>query len=246
MIATKLFIVAKPVKKPKARIFCFPYAGGSAHSYFSWKERFPDDIELVLVQPPGRGKRILEKPHQSMLQYVNELLEFQDYLTGIPYILFGHSLGARVAYELANQLNLKEAPLPMSLVVSGSPAPHKRRCETPTFDLPDDEFIDEVLRLNGTPTEVTQNYELMSLILPLLRADFKIAETYIAEKNIIPLPIVVFSGESDPFVKLDDIRAWQELTDYEVETNMLPGDHFFINEHTQFLTGRISALTQNT
>lgn len=242
----KLFFVVKPVTNPRVRVFCFPFAGGSVNTYFSWKEEFVDDVELVLVQPPGRGARILEKAHESMQDYISELLKHPDYMTDVPYILFGHSLGARVAFELASQLIDKNCPAPVSLVASGSRAPHTNNRNAPTFDLPEDEFVHEIIRLNGTPIEITQNEEMMSLVLPVLRADIKVAETYLAEKHAMPFPIVVFSGDSDPSINDEEVQAWQELSEFEVEMNMLPGDHFFINQHGKVLTERIALLAQNT
>ena len=242
----KLFFVVKPVTNPSVRIFCFPFAGGSVNTYFSWKDEFADDVELVLVQPPGRGARILEKAHESMQDYTGELLKHQDYMTNVPYILFGHSLGAKVAFELAIHLIDNNCPAPVSLVASGSRAPHTSSRKVPTFDLPDDEFIHEIHGLNGTPIEIMQNEEMMGLVLPVLRADLKVAETYLSEKHAMPFPIVVFSGDSDPSINDEEVHAWQELSEFEVEMNMLPGDHFFINQHGKVLTERIALLAQNT
>lgn len=245
-MADKLFYIINPVKTPSFRIFCFPFAGGNINTYFSWKDKFADDVELVLIQPPGRGSRIMEKPHDSMQSYINELLERTNYFTHVPYILFGHSLGARVAYELACQLISNDCPAPHSLVVSGSRAPHINNASATTFDLPDDEFIELIIKLNGTPTEVAQNKEMMSLVLPLLRADFKIAETYVAKKLVMPLPVVVFSGNNDSSINIDAVEAWRELSEFDVQIDVLPGDHFFINEHTDTITKRITVLTQNS
>lgn len=241
----KLFSVVRPLKKPRVRVFCFPFAGGGANIYFSWKDAFVDDVELVLVQPPGRGARISEKAHESMQDYINELLKHQDYMTNVPYILFGHSLGARVAFELASQLINNNFPPPVSLVASGSRAPHTNSCKVPTFNLSDDEFVHEITRLNGTPIEIMQNEEMMSLILPALRADFKVAETYLAEKRAMPFPIVVFYGDNDPSTNQEEVLAWQELSEFEVEINVLLGDHFFINQYGKVLTERICLLSQN-
>lgn len=244
-MSDKLFFVAKPAVNPRVRVFCFPFAGGGINTYLPWKQQFSNDIELVLVQPPGRGSRILEDVHECMEDYIDELLIHQDYLTSVPYILFGHSLGARVVFELASQLSNKGLPAPISLVASGSRAPHMHSRKKPTFNLPDDAFIEEVVRLNGTPNEIIENDEIMSLLLPLLRADFKIAETYSAKKHSLPFPIIVFSGDNDPSINDEEVKGWRELSKYEVEINILEGDHFFINEHGSTLTGRIAQLTQS-
>lgn len=245
-MSDELFFVAKAVINPRVRIFCFPFAGGGITTYLSWVHDFADDVELVLVQPPGRGSRMLETAHENIQDYIDELLEHQDYLTSVPYILFGHSLGALVAFELASQLIAKSCPVPISLVASGSRAPHMNNRKAPTFDLPDEAFIQEIIRLNGTPVEVLQNEEMMSLVLPLLRADFKVAETYLAKKLALPFPIVVFSGDSDPSINDNEVEAWCELSKHDVEMHMLSGDHFFINEHGGVIVDQIAQLTVNS
>lgn len=245
-MSDKLFFVAKPVINPRVRVFCFPFAGGSINTYLSWKKQFCNEVELVLVQPPGRGSRIQEKAHECMQGYINELLMHQNYMTSAPYILFGHSLGARVVFELASQFTAKGLPSPISLIASGSRAPHINNRKAHTFDLPDEVFIEEIAKLNGTPNEIIENKEMMSLLLPLLRADFKIAETYLAKKLSLPFPIIVFSGDSDPSINYEEIEAWRELSKFDVEINILKGDHFFINEHGGTLTGRIARLAQNS
>jgi surfactin synthase thioesterase subunit len=245
-MADKLFFVAKPVTNPRVRIFCFPFAGGSINTYLPWVCDFADDVELVLIQPPGRGSRMLEKPHECMQDYINELFVQKNYFTKVPYILFGHSLGARVAFELASQLTTGNCPPPLSVVASGSRAPHLNNFRAPTFDLSDEALTQAIARLNGTPTDIIQNKEIMSLMLPLLRADFKISETYIAKKFMLPFPIVVFYGDCDPSVNLDEVEAWRELSLYDTEINMLTGDHFFINKHKAILTKRIAQLTLNS
>ncbi|MBE0457792.1 thioesterase [Pseudoalteromonas prydzensis] len=212
------------------RLFCFPFAGGSTVTYMPWIERFGDEVELILVQPPGRGTRINEHPYDNMNSLVEELMLDAAYFTRIPYILFGHSLGSRVAFELCCQLKYSEFPLPEYFIASGSKAPHLLKKNNGFYDLPQDKFIQELRKLNGTPLEVLLNQELMELLIPMIRADFKISDTYQSKKNCMPFPILVLNGDSDTGMVKDQVVAWSELTRSVFNIVQLPGDHFFINQ----------------
>ena len=121
----KTFIIPKPQVSARLRLFLFPYAGGSASTYIHWAKLFDDNlhVELVLVQLPGRGSRMTEPLHQTMESIMSELLEHASYITSLPYILFGHSLGGKIAYELACRLRALTLPLPKYLIASASGAP---------------------------------------------------------------------------------------------------------------------------
>ncbi|SEB03935.1 thioesterase II family protein [Alkalimonas amylolytica] len=226
----KLFVIPKPKSHPAIRLFCFPFAGGGINTYTSWLDRLYDNVELVLVQPPGRGSRLQEAPHASMDSLVYELMQYAEFITDVPYLLFGHSLGSRVAYELCYQLKANNMRLPECLIASGSKAPHiltDRRC---IHDLPREAFVNELKQLNGTPQEVLDNDDLMDLLLPLLRSDFKIADSYKATAVRMPFPIVVFHGEEDFEIKPEHLMGWQDLSDFDSPIINFPGEHFFIND----------------
>ena len=100
----KWFVVPKPLMKPRLRVFCFPYAGGNAATYISWATQLPAGVELVSVQTPGRATRIMEQPLDEMSAIVNQLMHFSDYITEVPCLFIGHSLGSRVAFALTSAL----------------------------------------------------------------------------------------------------------------------------------------------
>ncbi|MBQ4814042.1 thioesterase [Pseudoalteromonas luteoviolacea] len=212
------------------RIFCFPFAGGGANSYISWPQWLPNNIELVLIEPPGRGARISEPCCEDMQEWINELLLHKEEITRLPYVFFGHSLGAHVAFELCCQLKQYQCRLPLRFIASGSEAPHLISHKKQIHTLPRNEFIHELKQLNGTPGELLDNAEMMNLMLPILRADFKIAETYTASPTTMPFPISVFHGLDDIEISLAQREAWQHLSQQQCNIHEFKGDHFFILE----------------
>lgn len=220
-----------PEKKPSAklRLFLFPFAGGGISTYMPWCSSFNQDVELVLVQPPGRGARMAEKAFDDMNSLVAEILKSKALIHEMPCIFFGHSLGSRIAYETCCQLGANQLALPLHLIVSGSKAAHINDKPKHVHDLPEQAFITELRRLNGTPAEILENSEILSLLIPLLRADFKISECYKAEGNTIHTPITALGGEQDVDVDLANLSAWEALTTSNFEVNVMRGDHFFIN-----------------
>jgi surfactin synthase thioesterase subunit len=228
-MTNKLFITPKPLLSAKIRLFCFPYAGGSANIFLPWLTMISGGCELVFVQLPGRGARLTEAAHQSMEEVIDELMLHQEFMTSKPFAFFGHSLGSRVCYALASQFLQLGLPTPLVLFASASRAPHLASRKRPVHALSDHELIEELRKLKGTPEEVLDNKELMEFVLPLLRADFKVAETYIATPNILPLPIHVFNGVDDD-ISDTQVAAWQELTEQLIGISEFAGGHFFINQ----------------
>jgi medium-chain acyl-[acyl-carrier-protein] hydrolase len=237
-----------PGKNPSAtlRLFCFPYAGGGATVYSTWPRSLPPHVEVVAVQPPGREGRLGEKPFHNLDDLVAamhpELLQHMDR----PFAFYGHSNGGLMAFELARTLRRTGGPMPLHMFIGGRPAPQVKRDEN-IHALPHDEFIAELRRYAGTPEEILQNAEIMELIMPLLRADFSIGETYAYRPEApLALPITAYGGERDDDVPPEEIEAWREQTSAEFRRVMFPGDHFFITgnraELLQDLSARLHAL----
>lgn len=227
----KLFIIPKPISSPRLRLFCFPYAGGSARTYLDWAAYFNDDIEIVAVQPPGRATRIGETLYEDLPSLVDELIAQAAFITQIPYVFIGHSLGCRVAFELACQLQSRAYPIPVHFFASGCPAPHLKDNNPYTHNLPRDQFIRELQKMNGATDEILLNDELMDILLPVLRADFKMAETYQPARFVLKSPVTVLSGDSDPDVKPIELYAWSELSSEDLTIQYIQGDHFFIDQN---------------
>jgi medium-chain acyl-[acyl-carrier-protein] hydrolase len=220
----------RPNPRAALRLFCFPYAGGGAPIYRNWVERLPPEVEVCPVQLPGRGGRLREKPFSRMAPLAEALAaELRAYLDK-PFAFFGHSMGAIIGFEVARVLRREGAPRPRYLFASGRAAPQIPRPDPPTYELPEAEFIEELRRLNGTPAEVLEHPELMQVMLPLVRADFELIQTYdYTPGPPLDCPISAAGGLEDEGVSREQLEAWREQTAASFTLRMYPGDHFFIH-----------------
>jgi surfactin synthase thioesterase subunit len=228
------------------RMFCLPYAGGSAMFYARWRRTLPQWIEVEPVELPGRGAR-MEEPLDTDLCALAERLtaELLRMPFDRPYGLFGHSLGALLAFEIAHSLLDRGAPAPSVLFASGAEAPAVRDGRRWRLPLSDDQLRDELKDRQGTPADVLDNTEIMCAALPVLRADFLMSGTYAYRRRTpLPCPIHVFGGDEDD-TTADALDAWRHETSDGFDLDMLPGHHFFIHDHQTLLLNRIvAALTQ--
>lgn len=230
-------IYPKPNPQSRARLFCFPYAGGTAMIFRSWPRYLPAEIEVCAVQYPGRGSRIAEGLNEDVEQMVNSSYDKLQPFMNKPFAFFGHSMGALVSYEFARRLQREQRPGPFGLFVSGCTAPHIRQIDEVTYNLPEPEFIAELRKLQGTPPEVLDNKELMQLMLPIIRADFKVSQTYeYVPGPPLECPIRAFGGLKDEQVAREKVEGWGEHTSASFRAQMLPGDHFFLNTSQPLLT----------
>jgi medium-chain acyl-[acyl-carrier-protein] hydrolase len=231
----------RPKPDARLRLFCFPYAGGTSSIYRGWPALFPEIIDVCPVNLPGRAARLYEPAFKSIVLLADELGRALVPYCNIPFAFFGHSMGANVSFELARALRRTNNETPIHLFVSGHRAPHIPDEDPPTYNLPEDEFIEELRRLDGTPTEILEHPELMQLMLPLLRADFEAVQTYaFAAEAPLSCPITAFGGLSDFDVPRENVDAWREHTTRKFTIRMLPGDHFFINTESRMLIECIS------
>ncbi len=214
----------------RLRLFCFPYAGGGSLIYRDWAGKLPATIEVCPAQLPGRGNRRHEPCYTSVGQIVEALAQVILPLLDRPFAFFGHSMGALIAFELARELRRAEGPEPVQLFVSGRSGPQTPRRNAVTYNLPEPAFIERLRHLNGTPREVLEEPEMMQLMIPLLRADFEVSQTYTyTPGSPLACPITAFGGTEDSQVRPEDIAAWREETSAAFSVRMLPGDHFFVN-----------------
>jgi medium-chain acyl-[acyl-carrier-protein] hydrolase len=220
----------------KLRLFCFPYAGGSAAIYNKWFESLPPQVEVSPVQLPGRGSRIHEKPFTRMETLVAETVSALRPLFDKPFAFFGHSMGAAISFEVTRLLRREGSRLPVHLFISGNCAPQLRTEQTHTYNLPEAEFIEELRRLKGTPAEVLEHPELMKVVMPLLRADFELIETYVAaDEPPLDVPMTVYGGMSDVDIPREALEAWGAQTTGPFTCRMLPGDHFYLTSNQRLL-----------
>ncbi|WP_197489968.1 thioesterase II family protein [Rheinheimera sp. SA_1] len=219
------------------RIFCFPFAGGGAGFYRHWAQCLPADIELIAVQLPGRENLLDQPPMTSLTAIVDTLFDSIEPYLDKPFVFFGHSLGALLAYELARMLRSKLDLSPQSLIVSAKRGPHLPGQGVVTHALSDQDFIDELALLNGTPVEFLQDQELMQFLLPQLRADFLVNETYAyLPGSPLRCPIVAMGGIRDPMVTVEELRGWQQHTSQSFSCQLFDGDHFYLQQDKHFMS----------
>lgn len=214
----------------RMRLFCLSYAGGGASAYRNWLRRSSESLDIVAVQLPGRENRMAEPLLTSMEDLVTQVSKEIAQALDRPFAIFGHSLGARVAFEVIRELRRCGQPLPSHLFVSGSRSPEIPE-PRPLHHLGDDDFVRELRRFSGTPQVILQNEELMELFLPILRADFTIDETYrYTVAPPLPVSIIAFHGSDDDEATLEEMEGWQRHTASNFRLRTIRGGHFFIQD----------------
>lgn len=237
---TVRFVCKRPVKDRALRLFCFPYAGGGVTAFRQWHDKLPPRVEMHVLEMPGREMRL----HQPGFLHVDELVRASDapikrYLHE-PFAFFGHSMGALVSFELARLLRREHSVEPAALFLSGHPAP-QLPTEAVTYNLPESEFIEDIRKRGGTPDEVLDDPELMQLVIPTLRSDFQLCQTY-EYKHEPPLKsgITAYGGLNDHLGDRSNLKLWREQTTGPFAVRMFPGDHFFLHSSEHLLLHTLS------
>jgi medium-chain acyl-[acyl-carrier-protein] hydrolase len=218
-------------RQPNASInlLCFPYAGGGASTYRDWQTAWPERIEVCSLELPGRETRFGEPLGTDLLAMAREIAGLIEPLWERPLAFFGHSMGAHLAYETARIVR-ERGHEPHLLIVSGSQAPSAPRREPPLHDLPHAEFVAQLERLRGTPSEVLAEPELLELIVPILRADCTLIECHVSPPGVdLECPVMALGGSEDPHVTREDLAAWRAHTSGEFREHVLAGNHFFVH-----------------
>lgn len=224
------------------RLFCFAYAGGHGGVFASWRERLGTDVEVIGMQLPGHGARLAEAPRTELLDVAAEaarVIAAED--DPRPYALFGHSLGAVLAFETARRLAGLRSTRPSHLFVSACEGPRGLGYTDKSLHLlPDDALVQRLREFNGTPPEVLGHQALMRLMLPILRADFAMLGSYrYREAGPLDVPMTIFGGRHDHTTPADVLESWVDETTRRARTVWIDGDHFFINSHRDALLGEI-------
>jgi len=230
MSADTWWTVFQPNPLAHLKLVCFPYAGGAASMVRSWPSLLPRDVEVYGIQLPGRLSWIAEPFATHVPELVPQIAMALSKLLDRPFALFGHSLGAILGFEVSRWLIRHRGLVPEHLFVAGRRAPQLPHTAPTTYDKSDGAFIARLRDLNGTPPEVLANEALLRLMLPTLRADFQLVETYTyTDAPPLTCPITAFGGIDDEETAGARLDGWRPQTTKAFTRHVLPGDHFFIH-----------------
>jgi pyochelin biosynthetic protein PchC len=234
-----------PVDVPRLRIICFPPASGSASFFREWTSFLPRELEVVATQYPGRGDRFDEPSVTSLHHLGDRIVAALPALLDVPYVLFGHSLGALVAYEVAVRLESMQARRPVKLVVSSCAAPSGKHIVRELSKVDDDEFLKGLQDMVGEAVAIPTDPELRSMILPAARADMMMAETYRPSTGVkLPIPVSVIVGDADPELDYAQACLWSEHTTSHFDIRTFPGGHFYLASQEKELLATIQDLLE--
>ena len=224
----------------RLRLFCFSYAGGGASVFRSWPDGLPPEVEVCAVQLPGRENRLGEAPYTRITPLVANMAEALYPYLDRPFAFFGHSMGALVSFEVARQLRRMHDRQPVALYLAAYRAPQLPNPNIRIYHLPSEVFK-VVLRADGIPETILQNEELMQAMLPTLRADFELCDTYkYKEEPPLDCPFWIFGGLEDIRISAADLEGWPVHTSAACHLSMLPGSHFFLHSAQDLLLAAIS------
>jgi surfactin synthase thioesterase subunit len=201
-----------------------------------WPQYLSDNTEVWAVQLPGRDTRRKEAPSKRLSTIVREIAAAIPPFLELPFAFFGHSLGAMTAFEVARVIRRDLNLEPVHLFVSGCRAPQLPYEDLLLHRMPDDQLLNELRRLNGTPSAVLESAELMALMLPLIRADLEMIETYdYTSEAPLSCPLSVYGGLLDTAVRREQLEAWRDQTTARFRLRFFDGDHFFIRHAESLL-----------
>ncbi|MFF4402810.1 thioesterase II family protein [Streptomyces sp. NPDC001480] len=222
------------------RVVCFPHAGGSASFYFPFSKALSADADVLAVQYPGRQDRRHEPCVNSVTELADILAEELRPWLDRPVTFFGHSMGGSVAFEVATRLQARGMTV-HTLVVSGRRAPSRVRDEQ--VHLRDDEgLLDHIVQLGGTDRQVLSDPELLRMVLPMVRSDYRAAETYRHSPGPkLTCPVLALTGDTDPQVTHEEAAAWGEHTTGPFALEVFSGSHFYLLQHITGVSAAVAS-----
>jgi medium-chain acyl-[acyl-carrier-protein] hydrolase len=241
------FLRMGPPRQTTTRLFCFPFAGGSAAVFAGWGDAVGPDMEVWAAQPRGRGSRFRETLHRSVSEMVEDYLVVLREQLDLPFAFYGHSLGGLLAFEATRRLCAEGLPLPEHLFIGASAPPVLGLLHPRIHDLPDEPFVAAVQeRYSGIPEAVLSEPELMELFLPALKADFAAHETFDRSRvTRVPSPITAIAGSDDPVIQPAMMEEWARHTNGDFALYEVPGDHFFLATSRSLVLARIRTVMQS-
>ena len=218
----------RPAPDSQVRLVCLPHAGGSASFFYPMAGDLAPAVEVLAIQYPGRQERRHEPGVDSIPDLADQIFDALRHTDDRPLALFGHSMGAVLGYEVALRARDAGLPSPAHLFASGRRAPSRYRDER-VHQASDAQLVSELRKLNGTHAAMLADPEVLEMIMPAIRSDYRAIETYRHDPDRkLDCPVTVLTGDSDPRVSIDEARAWDEHTTGPTDLHVLPGGHFFL------------------
>jgi len=210
------------------KLFCLPYAGASSVIYLKWKKALAPGVECIPLELAGRGARSRTPYYQGMEDAAEDVLDqLMRQYDGTPYAVFGHSMGGMIAFEVARLLRERSLPPPVVFFFSGRPAPETSRKSEDIHLLPEDEFAEKILEMGATSPEVFDSKRLLKVFLPILRADFRLVETYrYEEREPLPWDMTIIAGDEEEWTEAE-LEGWRRHTTGECRIVRMQGGHFY-------------------
>ena len=226
------FVARPPNPRAIVRLFCLPYAGAGSSRYFRWSAQFPPTVDICPLLLPGRESRIWEAPYRDVAELIGDLCEDLQPEISRPFAFFGHSMGALIAFEVARQFRRSSGQLPLHLFASACRSPQSPDSEDFLHRLPETEFLMRLRSMNYAPDAIYDDPQFMKILLPTIRADYQLCETYrYASEPPLDCPITAFGGSEDRWVTRTHLDDWGAQTAVRFARTMFSGGHLFLHKH---------------
>lgn len=226
-------LMIKPKTTARVRLFCLPSAGVGASIYRSWHEAFPPEVQVAVIQLPGRENRFSEPHFERMQDVVDEcLMGMRNYLD-LPFAILGHSMGAVVGYELMHRLRAEGLPVPLHFFACSHDAPDLVRDTRPLSTLTDEALVNYLDTVGGIDPEFLKERSYLDLMLPLIRADLRVLDKYEwHDRGPCDVPITAIVGREDTWAAVDKIRMWGRQTSSQFKAITIDGGHFLVRDNS--------------
>jgi surfactin synthase thioesterase subunit len=228
--------------RARARLVCFPHAGGNPDGFRRWAEGVDPTVEVLSLRLPGHGPRLRERPHSEWAALVDDAHSILREDLALPHFLFGHSFGGRLAYELAHRLGADHPGSTRRLFVFGCRSPDWPQARPRMHEQADEDFLDVLRKIGGMPEKLLDNPGMMRMLLPAIRSEIRLAEIWDDRHGRgVDVPITAVYGRYDPIDGAEAMTGWRRYGARSSEILGIPGGHFLTDEHSGALIDLVNA-----